>query len=177
MSAEEPRFLNYAVDAAAVIPELPRLPRRTAPVGDPNRTPSRAAQAAPVAPVAAIGTGPATLAREAMPVIERGRVAEMLGPRRTPWLMRHYPRATGVAMVAVSLLLASWLFAVYEDGGLYSTRSVVAAPILLLLGTFLAIVGRPTDAEGYTPHWWNQGYLAALVTGAILGGAVLFGAF
>jgi hypothetical protein len=95
-----------------------------------------------------------------MELSEPDFLARALGPGRMPRLIIRFPRACGVMLVAAGGLGLREVMRLAEEGGVYA-RALPA--VALFLGAWLAIVGRPADARGYTPSWWNVGYVAVLV--------------
>jgi hypothetical protein len=80
-----------------------------------------------------------------------------------PHLIIRFPRACGGMLVAAGALGLREVMRLSEEGGMYARALPAVTAVALFLGAWLAIVGRPADARGYTPSWWNVGYVAALV--------------
>jgi hypothetical protein len=79
-----------------------------------------------------------------------------------PRLIIRFPRLCGGLLVAAGALGLRELMRLSEEGGMYVKALPAMTAIGLFLGAWLAIVGRPADADGYTPSWWNVGYVAVL---------------
>jgi hypothetical protein len=99
---------------------------------------------------------------------EPDMLARALGPGRMPWPMRRYPRACGVAMLAVGAWGIHVIATLSSEGGIYMTSFPAIAMIALVLGAWLVLTGRPSDERGYSPSWWNVGYVTAVALGVVI---------
>lgn len=111
------------------------------------------------------------------PEADPGALARYLGPGRMPRLMIRFPRIIGLAFVALGVLgwrevqeLAARLADPASGYVVYSRGAPFMMAIGFGLGGFLLAFGRPADAHGYSPAWWNKTYVAVCV-------ASLFAAF
>ena len=48
----------------------------------------------------------------------------------------------------------------------------ITTAVGLLIGGWFAIAGRPEDDEGYTPPWWNLGYMGVCLCAIPVGIAI-----
>lgn len=93
----------------------------------------------------------------------------MLGPGRMPRVVIRFPRLVGVALVALGVLGLRELQNITHSAGVvvYVRALPVLTTVGLGLGGFLLVFGRPSDAHGYSPGWWNSAYLAILIVAVI----------
>ena len=149
MSEDGPKFLGAAPDPAASPPPPSAPPPVRARAPRPSAPPPREP-----APLPALRVEPDWLARA-------------LGPGKMPRVMMRFPRASGVALIAGGALAANEIRRFVEEGGWHSKALPVLCTVGLFLGAWFAITGRPADAHGYSPDWWNRGYVGVLVAATI----------
>jgi hypothetical protein len=151
-------------------PAFPPPPPRGAPRRD---VPYRSVVDAPVPVRPAVPTivhrpDPAEVAAPARRALaelaEPDVLARALGPGRMPLPIIRYPRACGILLAAGGALGLRELMELSDEGGVYSRALPAVTAVALLLGAWLAIVGRPADDRGYSPPWWNVGYVAVLMS-------------
>jgi hypothetical protein len=87
---------------------------------------------------------------------------DLLGPQRMPRVLRRFPRACGLGLLALGGWLVTDISRVADEGGAFLRALPVLTTVCLCLGAWLFLLGRPEDTAGYAPAWWNKGYAAAL---------------
>jgi hypothetical protein len=152
VTEDGPKFLGAAPDPAA---PPPTPPRPSAP------PPVRARAPRPSAPP------PPEPAPAPAPAVEPDWLARALGPGKMPRVMMRFPRAAGVALIAMGAISANEIRRYVEEGGWHSKSLPVLCTVGLFLGAWFVITGRPADARGYSPDWWNRGYVGVLVAAGI----------
>ena len=104
------------------------------------------------------------------PIVEAppGFLAQLLGPLRTPRIVRAYPRACGILLAVIGGVC---LFDLHQ-----LQKPIVAEPYVagasLVFAAWLIGAGRPADEHGYAPAWWNRGVIL-MVPLALFAGLVL----
>jgi hypothetical protein len=101
-------------------------------------------------------------------------LAHALGPGRMPAVMMRYPRIVGLVLLAFGVWLGRDLFLVATEGGFYTRSQPILAPAFSFLGAYFVIFGRPADADGYSPGWWNAGYVGMILAAFVAGFAIRY---
>jgi hypothetical protein len=50
---------------------------------------------------------------------------------------------------------------------MYLRTLPIVTACALFLGLYFVVCGRPSDARGYAPSWWNLGYVVALAAAVV----------
>src|SRR5262245_28282703 len=152
---DDPKFLSPPASAPAPQPAKPELIKPAAESPRPLAPKVNSARAQPRAKPHA----------QVEPESEPGRPARHPAPGRIPAIIIRYPRLVGLAFIAFGsygwhelLMVSARLHGGTEFLVVYHRLTPLMPALGFGYGGFLLVFGRPADARGYSPDWYNKAY-------------------
>lgn len=97
-------------------------------------------------------------------------------PRRSS-LVATFPRIFGGLWFALGVWMLSISWDTLRRGGLFDFRIALFAPVMIIVGGYALVAGRPLERDGRPPAWWTLGLLGAIALAFITGLGLLVYAF